>query len=49
MRTNENKVKTTILLDKTLKKLAQVYAIQNDKCLGTLIEEALRDIILKKD
>ncbi len=39
------KVKTTILLNKTLKKLAQVYAIQNDVSLGELIEQALRKVL----
>ncbi len=41
-----NKVKTTILIDKTLKKLAQVHAIQNDKTLGELIEEALSKVLM---
>ncbi|GEM_PF-980329 len=44
--TNGAKIKTTILLDKTLKKLAQVYAIQNDMGLGELIEEALSGVLL---
>ncbi len=42
------KVKTTILLDKTLKKLAQVYAIQNELTLGELIEESLEQRILER-
>ncbi|GIW69800.1 MAG: hypothetical protein KatS3mg101_0547 [Patescibacteria group bacterium] len=41
-----NKVKTTILIDKTLKKLAQVHAIQNDMTLGELIEEALSKVLM---
>lgn len=36
------KIKTTILLDRTLKKLAQVYAIQNDLTLQEVIERGLR-------
>jgi hypothetical protein len=42
------KVKTTILLNKTIKKLAQVYAVQNDTTLGELIEEALEQKIVGK-
>jgi hypothetical protein len=42
------KIKTTILIDKTLKKLAQVYAIQNDMCLGELIEKSLKSEIMGK-
>jgi len=42
------KIKTTILIDKTLKKLAQVYAIQNDMGLGELIEKSLRSEIMGK-
>ncbi|KKT10992.1 MAG: hypothetical protein UV89_C0018G0022 [candidate division WWE3 bacterium GW2011_GWB2_43_22] len=41
-----NKIKTTVLLDRTLKKLAQVHAIQNDMTLGGLIEEALRKFLV---
>jgi hypothetical protein len=44
-----SKIKTTILMDKTLKKLAQVYAIQNDMCLGEVIEVALRHEILERE
>lgn len=40
------KVKTTVLLDRTLKKLAQVHAIQNDMTLGELIEQALSKILV---
>jgi len=41
-----NKIKTTVLLDRTLKKLAQVHAIQNDMTLGELIEDALRKFLV---
>jgi hypothetical protein len=44
-----SKVKTTILIDKTLKKLAQVYAIQNDMTLGELVEQALEQTIIDGD
>jgi hypothetical protein len=40
------KIKTTILMDQTLKKLAQVYAIQHDMCLGDLIDKVLSDLLL---
>ncbi|KKS07375.1 MAG: hypothetical protein UU59_C0008G0005 [candidate division WWE3 bacterium GW2011_GWE1_41_27] len=43
---DSNKIKTTVLLDRTLKKLAQVHAIQNDMTLGELIEEALRKFLI---
>jgi len=43
---DKKKVKTTILIDKTLKKLARVYAIQNDMTFGELIEKALEDILV---
>lgn len=43
-----DKVKTTILLNRTIKKLAQVYAVQNDTTLGNLIEEALEQRIVGK-
>ena len=43
-----DKVKATILIDKTLKKLAQVYAIQNDMSFGELIEKALREVLVGK-
>ncbi len=42
------RIKTTILLDKTLKKLAQVYAVQHDMTLQALIEKALKKEILDK-
>ena len=48
MNKKSDKIKTTILLDKTIKKLAQVYAIQNDMCLGELIEKALKSEIVGK-
>ena len=41
-----NKIKTTVLLDRTLKKLAQVHAIQNDMTLGEWIEDALRKFLV---
>lgn len=40
------KVKTTLMLNKTLKKLAQVYAIQKETTLQAIVEEALRDLLL---
>jgi hypothetical protein len=43
-----DKVKATILIDRTLKKLAQVHAIQNDMSFGELIEKALRSEIVGK-
>ncbi|AHB40531.1 MAG: hypothetical protein UV83_C0005G0042 [candidate division WWE3 bacterium GW2011_GWE2_43_18] len=43
---DNSKIKTTVLLDRTLKKLAQVHAIQNDMTLGELIEEALRKFLV---
>ncbi len=43
----QGKIKTTILIDRTLKKLAQVYAIQHDTNLGELIEKALGEFLLK--
>ncbi|MBU1132877.1 MAG: hypothetical protein ABIA11_00840 [Patescibacteria group bacterium] len=39
----KTKVKTTILIDKTLKKLARVFAIQNDMTFGELVEKALEE------
>ncbi len=45
---SNEKIKTTVLLDKTLKKLAQVYAIQNDLTLGELIEKALKELVVGK-
>ncbi len=43
-----SKIKTTILMDKTLKKLAQVYAIQNEMSLGDLVEEVLSEFLTMK-
>ena len=42
------KVKTTILIDKTLKKFAKLYAIQNDMSLCELVEKALEEKLLSK-
>ena len=44
---NKDKVKTTVLLDKTLKKLSQIYAIQNDMSLQELIEKSLKEEVMK--
>jgi|NGEPerStandDraft_8_1074529.scaffolds.fasta_scaffold831745_1 hypothetical protein len=44
----QQKVKTTLLIDKTLRKLAKVYAIQNDMSFGELVERALEDKIVNK-
>ena len=43
----EDKVKTTILLNRTVKKLAQLHAIQTDTSLGKVIEDALRALLVK--
>jgi hypothetical protein len=48
MNNKSDRVKATILIDKTLKKLAQVHAIQNDMSFGELIEKALRNEIVGK-
>ncbi len=45
---SNEKVKTTILINKTVKKLAQIYAVQNDMTLQELIEQSLREKILEK-
>lgn len=42
-----DKIKTTILLNKTIKKLAQLYAIEHDMSLGEVIEEALKALLVK--
>jgi hypothetical protein len=42
----KEKVKTTITMDKTLKKLAQVYAVQNDMTLSGLIEDAVKKFLM---
>jgi len=47
MKTSKEKVKTTIMIDKTLKKFAQVYAVQNDSTLGEVVEEALEEFLNK--
>ena len=41
------KVKTTVVLDKTLKKLVEIYAIQNDLTLQELVSRALKEYIDK--
>lgn len=47
MKNPKEKVKTTIMIEKTLKKFAQVYAVQNDSTLGEVIEDALREYLNK--
>ncbi len=47
MKTSKEKVKITVMIEKTLKKFAQVYAVQNDMTLGEVIEEALREYLNK--
>jgi hypothetical protein len=47
MKSNKEKVKTTIMLEKTLKKFAQVYAVQNETTLSAVIEQALREFLSK--
>ena len=47
MKNPKEKVKTTVMIEKTLKKFAQVYAVQNDMTLGAVIEEALREYLNK--
>ena len=47
MKNPKEKVKTTIMIDKTLKEFAQVYAVQNDMTLGEVIEDALREYLEK--
>lgn len=47
MAKEKEKVKTTILLDKTIKKLTQVHAIQNDTTMQDVIEDALKRLLLK--
>lgn len=44
---SNDKVKTTILLSKTIKKLAQLHGLQNEMSLGDVIEEALRKLLVK--
>jgi hypothetical protein len=47
MKSSKEKVKTTVMIDKTLKKFAQVFAIQHDSNLGEVIEAALREYLGK--
>lgn len=47
MKTSKEKVKTTVMIERTLKKFAQVYAVQNDSTLGEVIEDALREYLNK--
>ncbi len=47
MKNLKEKVKTTIMIEKTLKKFAQVFAVQNDSTLGEVVEEALREYLNK--
>ena len=49
MENKSGKVKATILIDKTIKKLAQVHAIQNDMSFGELIENALKEKLVGKN
>jgi hypothetical protein len=41
------KGKTTVMLDKTLKKLAQVYAIQHEITLQEVVEKSLTNMLIK--
>lgn len=41
------KVKTTVMLDKSIKKLAQVFAIQNEMTLQEVIEASLSNMLTK--
>ncbi len=43
---NSTKVKMTIMLDSTIKKLAQLYAIEHDMTLQDVVEKALKKILL---
>jgi hypothetical protein len=47
MKNTKEKVKTTLMIDKTLKKFAQVYAVQNDTTLGEVVEKALKEYLNK--
>ncbi len=47
MKNPKEKVKTTLTIEKTLKKFAQVYAVQNDMTLGEVVEESLREFLNK--
>ena len=41
------KIKTTILLNRAIKKLAQLYAIEHETSLGEVIEQALKELLVK--
>ena len=43
-----NKIKTTVMLDKTLKKLAQIYGLNSEMTLGEVIELALKAYLEKR-
>ena len=45
-KSSHERVKTTLLIDKTLKKLAQVYGVQHDMTLQQVVEEGLRKVVL---
>lgn len=45
-KSSHEKVKTTLLLDKTLKKFAQVYGVQHDMTLQQVVEEGLRKVLM---
>jgi len=47
MKNSKEKVKTTLMIEKTLKKFAQVYAVQNDTTLGDVVDKALREFLNK--
>lgn len=46
--TSGEKVKTTLLLDKTLKKFAQLYAVEHETTLQSVVEEGLKTLLLSK-
>jgi hypothetical protein len=45
----EEKSKTTLLINKTLKKLAQVYAIQHETTLQAVVEKGLQMLLMEYD
>jgi len=47
MITKKEKIKTTILLNKAIKKLSQLYAIENNMSLGEVIEKTLKEMMVK--
>lgn len=47
METPKEKVKTTLNLDKTLKKFAQMYALQHEMTLQDVVDEALRKFLMR--